>query len=151
MDSHPLQHGEKNLKNNGVYLKLGRKKNPSDHTHSPTQNRIITSLKQNYIQTKALQISIPYFHFPASSTPLATRFAPSSSPVVALPSMFPTGSPVLPVALVIVSPIPRPAVPVTPPKVRVTPPTVFPSVEVTNLAAPVTPLSWEDVSIGMVV
>jgi hypothetical protein len=26
MDSHPLQHGEKNLKNNGVYLKLEERK-----------------------------------------------------------------------------------------------------------------------------
>ncbi|KAL2799640.1 hypothetical protein BJX66DRAFT_244460 [Aspergillus keveii] len=40
-----------------------------------------------------------------------------------------------------VPPTPRVAAPATPPTVLETPPTVLPSVEVTNLAAPVTPLS----------
>lgn len=82
-----------------------------------------------------------FFHFPASSTPLATLLAPSSTPLPMRPTASPTGLPVLPVALLIVSPMPRPAAPVTPPSVRVTPPTVLPTVDVTHLAAPVAPWS----------
>lgn len=57
------------------------------------------------------------------------------------PIASPTGLPALPVALVMVSPMPRVAAPVTLPAVRERPPTVLPRVEVTNLAAPVAPVS----------
>lgn len=87
------------------------------------------------------------FHCPAFSTPLATLLAPFSTPVPKFPMASPTGLPALPVALVIVSPNPREAAPVTLPAIRERPPTVLPTVEVTNLAAPVAPLSeLEDVT-----
>lgn len=92
---------------------------------------------------------IIHLQFPACSTPSATVRAPFSSPEPVLRTTLPTGSPKLPVALVMVLPTPRPAAPVIPPTVRVAPPTVLPSVDVTNLAAPVTPVSWLEV-LGMV-
>lgn len=92
---------------------------------------------------------IIHFQFPASSNPFASPRAPFSRPEPILPTTFPTGLPKLPVAPVMVLSTPRPAAPVTPPTVRVTPPTVFPSVDVTNLAAPVTPVFWLE-ELGMV-
>lgn len=124
------------------YVHIQNRIHVHHHTQKTQANPTPTLLVLPYIK-------IPYLHCPAFSTPFATLFAPSSSPVPPEPNASPRGFPALPDALLIVSPRPRVAAPVTPPAVRVTPPTVLPSVDVTHLAAPVAPWSEVPLPIGI--
>jgi hypothetical protein len=90
-----------------------------------------------------------YLPYPASLTPFAIRWLPSSIPVPASAMLLPTAFPALPVAPSMVSPRPRLAAPTTPPTRLVKPPTVLPMVEVTNLTPAVTPESCSPIGIAV--
>ena len=87
--------------------------------------------------------------YPASLTPFAIRWLPSSIPVPASAMLLPTAFPALPVAPSMVSPRPRLAAPTTPPTRLVKPPTVLPMVEVTNLTPAVAPESCWPIGIAV--
>ena len=87
--------------------------------------------------------------YPASLTPFAIRWLPSSIPVPASAMLLPTAFPALPVAPSMVSPRPRLAAPTTPPTRLVRPPTVLPMVEVTNLTPAVAPESCWPIGIAV--
>jgi hypothetical protein len=92
----------------------------------------------------------PYLPYPASLTPFAIRWLPSSIPVPASAMLLPTAFPALPVAPSMVSPSPRLAAPTTPPTKLVKPPTVLPTVDVTNLTPAVAPESCWPIGIAVV-